>query len=131
MQRQDFIKNAGTSICCPECRGCLREQGVVMCSQTALGAGFAVRDAKAVLKQRLCISGLAWACSVLGQAAATSTALSFCQAWPGATDTPPQTLTLQCAAGFISTSWDAVLLDAWLQKCRRGCMMLRLSAAKA
>ena len=27
MQRQDFIKNAGTSICCPECRGCLRAGG--------------------------------------------------------------------------------------------------------
>ena len=83
--------------------GAAREQVVLTFVHTVIGGGCAVRNAKAVLMQWLCSSSLTWVCSALKQAAATATLLAPRPAWQGATDTPPQILILQFAAGFTST----------------------------
>ena len=110
--------------------GAAREQVVLTFVHTVIGGGCAVRNAKAVLMQWLCSSSLTWVCSALKQAAATATLLAPRPAWQGATDTPPQILILQFAAGFTSTSWGTVLWDIWTQCGRQGCTTSWLSAAK-
>lgn len=109
--------------------GAARKQVLLMFVHTVLGGGLAIRNAKAVLMQWLCSSSLTWVCSALRQAAATATPLAPRPAWQGAIDTPPQTLILQFAAGFTSTSWETVLWDIWTQCGRQGCTTLWLSAA--